>query len=105
MVDHQRNYNIGDDDSVTPIMILLKVKAKLLGRQIEEKEDFMKKDINETYVKDTEGNKTKEEDDKEEEDKEEEEGGEEGGGEEKEEEEDPIKIPNKDEGDLSLIHI
>ena len=94
MVDHQRNYNIGDDDSVTPIMILLKVKAKLLGRQIEEKEDFTKKDINETYVKDTEGNKTKEE-----EDKEEEEGGEEGGGEEKEEEEDPIKIPNKDEGD------
>ena len=94
MVDHQRNYNIGDDDNVTPIMILLKVKAKLLGRQIEEKEDFMKKDINETYVKDTEGNKTKEE-----EDKEEEEGGEEGGGEEKEEEEDPIKIPNKDEGD------
>ena len=42
MVDIQRNYNIGDDDNVTPIMILLKVKAKLLGRQIEEKEDFMK---------------------------------------------------------------
>ena len=90
MVDNQRNYNIGDDDNVTPIMILLKVKAKLLGRQIEEKEDFTKKDINETYVKDTEGNKTKEEEDEEEE---------EGGGEEKEEEEDPIKIPNKDEGD------
>ena len=46
MVDNQRNYNIGDDDNITPIMILLKVTAKLLGRQIEEKEDFMKKDIN-----------------------------------------------------------